>query len=219
MIRIKDLTFTYQQDGFTLSIPSLELAKGERTAIIGPSGSGKSTFLQLLSGILVAQKGGVWVDNININELNDKQRRSFRLSQIGFVFQNFQLVEYLNVIDNVLNPFRINPSLRINKKDREKANDLLQMMNLQDKTGRYPSQLSQGEQQRVAICRALVTKPGYILADEPTGNLDPENKERILDLLFEVSKKEKASLITVTHDLNLVDRFDTVINFSNFLEP
>lgn len=218
MIRIQDIAFTYEQDGFVLTIPSLELEKGDRTAIIGPSGSGKSTFLQLLSGILVSQKGAVLIDSINLNQLSDKERRSFRLSQIGFVFQNFQLVDYLNVFDNILNPFRINPSLKIQKQDKDRAHRLLAMMDLRNKTNRYPSQLSQGEQQRVAICRALVTNPAYILADEPTGNLDPANKERILDMLFEASKNENASLITVTHDMNLVDRFDRVINFLNFSE-
>lgn len=216
MITVSNIEFDYGRNGFQLMIDELTFSDGEKVAIIGASGSGKSTLLQLLSGILVPTSGTITIDNHPINQLSDAERRAFRLKNIGAVFQNFELIEYLNGYNNVLNTFRLNPILKLNTKDINHADFLIEKMGLSDKKSRYPSQLSQGEQQRFAICRALVTNPKYIFADEPTGNLDPANKDVILNLLFESVAISKSTLLTVTHDRNLLERFDRVIDFSKF---
>lgn len=215
MISIRDLRFDYP-GGFRLSIPAFDIEAHEKVAIIGPSGSGKTTLLNLLSGITRPQTGEVRVADQTVSQLSDRQRRDFRLTRIGFVFQNFELLDYLSVLENVLLPYRISSALQLNTEVRDRASELLHSMGLGDKQGRYADLLSQGERQRVAICRALLTKPALILADEATGNLDPENKQHIIDLLFEVVDQHNTTLVAVTHDHDLLDRFDRVVNFQDF---
>ena len=143
--------------------------------MIGPSGFGKTTLLNLISGIYIPQKGSVIVNGKTVNSLDDWERRTFRLTNIGFVFQDFKLLEYLKVMDNILLPFRINRVLTLNGGVRVRAREIASLLSIEDKLSKYPNNLSQGERQRVAICRALLVDPPIILADEPTGNLDPEN--------------------------------------------
>jgi putative ABC transport system ATP-binding protein len=127
------------------------------------------------------------------------------------------LLEYLDVLDNVLLPYRINNSLKLDAAVRQRAVDLLESVGIGDMLDRYPDQLSQGERQRVAVCRALLVNPPLLLADEPTGNLDPANKGRVLDILIDYAAENDATLVTVTHDSNLLSRFERVIDFNDFL--
>lgn len=216
MILIKSLEYSYHNDGFKLKIPELSIKRGEKVALIGPNGSGKTTLLNLIAGILIPETGAVNVDNVQINELSDDSRREFRITNIGYVFQEFQLLDYLDVLDNILHPFRITGALELNSHIRENAAMLAGQMGIGDKLNRYPNNLSQGEKQRAAICRALLPQPKVILADEATGNLDPDNKIRILELLFRSVENQKATLLAVTHDYELLDKFDRVLDFSRF---
>jgi putative ABC transport system ATP-binding protein len=216
MIKIRELYFEYPGSDFTLSIAELDIKRGAKTAVIGPSGYGKTTFLNLLSGISTPTKGDIEIDSRNIGSLSDSERRSFRISRIGFVFQNFELVEYLTILDNILLPYRINPSLKLTGEVRSRAEDLSQKMGLSDKLKRNVTKLSQGEMQRVAICRALLTGPGLLLADEPTGNLDPKNKELTIEALFEYAEQNESTLVTVTHDHSLLGGFDSVIDLKSY---
>jgi putative ABC transport system ATP-binding protein len=216
MIAIERLTFGYRDSEFHLSIPSLRVGLGEKLAVIGPSGSGKTTLLNLISGIITPTKGEVRVGDTNISALSDAHRRDFRIRNIGFVFQDFELLEYLNVLDNILHPYRITRALRLDRAVRAQAERLAVRMGIGDQLERRPNDLSQGEKQRVAICRALLPGPKLILADEATGNLDPRNKGRILDLLFDSVDAHGATLLAVTHDHELLPRFDRVVDFADF---
>lgn len=218
MIRVSDLRFAHPGGGFTLSVPRLDVEAGARAAVVGPSGTGKTTLLNLVAGILVPGAGEVEVAGTPVSALGDAARRRFRIGSIGFVFQNFALIDYLNVRENILYPYRINPSLTLNGTVRKRAEMLADEVGLGAKLSRKPNALSQGEMQRVAICRAMVTRPKVILADEATGNLDPENKELILDLIFAQAAEAGATVLAVTHDHALLGRFDRVIDFADFRE-
>jgi ABC-type lipoprotein export system ATPase subunit len=216
MIEVKDLDFRYGEGEFRMRVPHLAVERGSAVAIIGPSGTGKTTLLNLLSGVLVPAEGRIETNGVEVNNLSDGARRSFRIENIGMVFQEFELLSYLNVLDNILLPYRINPALRLDAAVGEKAADLAESVGIGDKLRRHPDKLSQGERQRVAVCRALLTDPSIILADEPTGNLDPSNKDRVLDILFDYAKEKNATMVTVTHDHDLLGRFDRVIDFRRF---
>jgi len=216
MINIRQLEFHYQIGGFRLSIPEFSVERGERLAVIGPSGSGKTTLLNLIAGIIIPERGTIGVNNVKVGELNDAGRRDFRITHIGFVFQDFELLDYLSILDNILHPYRISGALTLNKKVHAHAAALAQEMGIGDKLTRRPNDLSQGEKQRAAICRALLPQPKLILADEATGNLDPDNKTLILDLLFRAVEDYNTTLLTVTHDHELLKRFDRVVDFKDF---
>jgi len=216
VIKISDVEFSYGRGDFRLQIERLEVAEGAKTALIGPSGSGKTTFLSLVSGTLLPLTGSVRVDGQEISSMTDAARREFRITNIGFVFQDFELLEYLSVLDNILHPYRINRALRLTAEVRSRARQLAEETGLSDKLRRWPDQLSQGERQRVAICRALLARPKLLLADEPTGNLDPKNKDRILDLLLDYAQSSHATVLVVTHDLGLLKRFDRVVDFQAY---
>lgn len=216
MLTVESLGFAYREGEFRLQIPQFAVAAGEKVAVIGPSGSGKTTLLNLVAGIFVPEQGTVRVGDVPVNSLSDAGRRDFRISNIGFVFQDFELLDYLSVLDNILHPYRITRALKLSREVRQRAQALAEQMGIADKLQRYPQELSQGERQRAAICRALLPRPQLILADEATGNLDPENKERILDLLFESVDQHGATLLAVTHDHDLLPRFDRVVDFHDF---
>ena len=218
MIEINSLTFSYPSGDFRLDIQKLSVASGEKVAFVGPSGSGKTTLLNLVAGILPPQNGSIRVDNDEISALGDTVRRNFRITNIGFIFQDFGLLDYLDVRDNILHPYRITDALKLNSDVRGRADMLAEQMGIADKLQRHPPDLSHGERQRVAICRALLPGPKLILADEATGNLDPKNKVHILKLLFESVENHNATLLAVTHDQELLPYFDLVINFSDFLQ-
>jgi putative ABC transport system ATP-binding protein len=216
MIHISDLRFHYPTGNFSLSIDALTIERSEKTAVIGPSGTGKTTFLNLVAGIMTPSRGVIDVDGTDVAGLNDKDRRRFRITHIGFVFQDFELLDYLNVLDNILHPYRITDALKLDPSVKDRAADLAEAMGIGDKLKRGATELSQGEKQRTAICRALLPQPKLILADEATGNLDPENKIKILDLLFAAVDEHHTTLLAVTHDHELLRRFGRVINFSDF---
>jgi ABC-type lipoprotein export system ATPase subunit len=218
MIRLSNLYFRYREGEFSLRIPDLAVERGETVAVIGPSGSGKTTLLHLVAGIAVPLAGRVVMNDVEVTQLGDGARRDFRISNIGLVFQEFELLEYLSVLDNILLPYRINPSLRLDPIVRDRAVDLARLVDIKDKLGRLANQLSHGEKQRVAVCRALLPEPSLLMADEPTGNLDPTNKGRVLDILFEYAEKNNTTMLTVTHDHDLLSRFDRVIDFKEFHE-
>jgi ABC-type lipoprotein export system ATPase subunit len=212
MIEISDLEFRYAEGEFRLRIPELCVEERSTTALIGPSGSGKTTLLSLVAGIAAPLSGRIAVQGTEVSALGDAGRRAFRIRTIGLVFQEFELLEYLSVLDNILLPYRINPTLSLDRGVRERARDLAAQLGIADKLRRHPGRLSQGERQRVALCRAVLPEPALILADEPTGNLDPENSDRVLDLLFVQVERLGATLVTVTHERELLPRFQRVID-------
>ncbi len=216
MIDVADLDFVYARGEFRLRAEQLHVGRGEQVAIIGPSGSGKTTLLHLIAGILSPRSGRVSVAGTNLNELSETARRNFRIRNLGLVFQEFELIEYLNVLNNIVLPFRINNSLRLTGRQLDRARMLATQLEVHGQLHRYPAQLSQGEKQRVAVCRALIADPQLILADEPTGNLDPENKDRVMRLLLQYVTEHQVTLLTVTHDHGLLDRFQRVIDFDQF---
>ena len=216
MIQLEGINFEYRSGEFRLDVPEFKVASGEKVAVIGPSGSGKTTLLNLIAGIFVPLTGRVIVDRTIVSNLNDSGRRDFRIKNIGFVFQDFELLDYLTVLDNILHPYRITGALALNKDVKDRAKKLAHDMGIGDKLKRGAKDLSQGEKQRAAICRALLPQPKVILADEATGNLDPENKIRILDLLFRSVEENHDTLLAVTHDHELLIRFDRVVNFRDF---
>ena len=215
MISIAELDFRYPQSNFRLRVPSLAIDRGSRTALIGPSGTGKTTLLNLIAGIVLPSSGRVLTGDVEVSSLPDAARRRFRIRHIGLVFQEFELLEHLNVMDNILLPCRIG-DLSLNGQMRSRAESLALEVGLADKLRRYVRRLSQGERQRVAICRALLAEPKLLLCDEPTGNLDPANKSHVLDILDRYVNKSGATLVTVTHDHRILSRFDRVIDFKQF---
>ncbi|MDJ0846588.1 MAG: ATP-binding cassette domain-containing protein [Crocosphaera sp.] len=216
MIEINDLQFYYQPGDFQLKIPHLIIPKGAKVVIVGASGCGKTTLLHLIAGIKVCSQGCINIDSVNLSQLNEQSRRQFRITNIGLIFQNFELIDYLNVFDNILHCYRLNPALSLTKEVKDNAYHLAEKVGIVGKLKRSINNLSQGERQRVAICRALLTQPKLLLADEATGNLDPANKQRIMQILFSYLEEYEATLIAVTHDYELLNLFDQVIDLKQF---
>lgn len=212
MISIAGLEFQFPHSDFRLSIDSLEIGRGERVAVIGPSGSGKTTLLHLIAGILPCTHGTISVNGQTVSAMGDAARRAFRASEVGLVFQSFELIDYLDVFENILLPYRINPALRYGPAIAQRVGQLAEETGIAHRLRYLPHRISQGEKQRVAICRAMLPNPPLLLADEPTGNLDPNAKLRILELLFEQAGRSGATLVMVTHDTEVSARFPRVID-------
>ena len=212
MIEVNNVTFGYRIGDFRIDIPKLGVEAGEKVAVIGPSGRGKTTLLHLLAGVLVPSAGRIAVDGTDVSALSREDRQDYRALRMGTMFQEFELLAYLDVIDNVLLPYRISPVLTLDDEARERAKALVHEVGLDGKQRRYPGHLSQGERQRIAVCRALVTRPAILLGDEPTGNLDPDNRDHIMDTLWRYSDETEAPLVVVTHDHELLGRFDRTID-------
>jgi putative ABC transport system ATP-binding protein len=215
MVALRDVSFRYRAGEFELRIGALELARGEQAGLIGPSGSGKTTLLHLVAGIERPEGGRIVVDGTALSELSDASARAFRVRKLGLVFQEFALLEHLDAVDNVLLPYRITPTLRLDAAVRDRARSLIESVGLAAAADRLVTYLSQGERQRVAVCRALVTEPSLLLADEPTANLDPANKFRVIDILRNYAEEHGAALLTVTHDHDLLGRFPRVIDIES----
>jgi ABC-type lipoprotein export system ATPase subunit len=216
MIDIQDMEFQYRGSDFRLRVPEMQVARGTTVAVIGPSGSGKTTLLNLIAGILVPHAGSVSTNAVEVSALREAARRAFRIQNIGLVFQEFELLEHLTVLDNILLPCRISPAIPLRQTHRERAAELAREVGLADKLRRYVRKLSQGERQRVALCRALLLEPPLLLCDEPTGNLDPINKSQVLKILFDYVHTHDTTLLTVTHDYELLSHFDETIDCKAF---
>ncbi len=212
VIEIRDLSFAYPRSDFVLRVPALRVAAGQSAAVIGPSGSGTTTLLDLIAGILVPRGGVLRVAGQEPAGQADSARRRFRLRELGLVFQEFELFEYLTLRENILVPYRIHPDLRLGSQSRAFAQTLAESLGIGPHLDRYPEQVSQGERQRAAIARALVTRPRLILADEPTGNLDLRTGRTILEVMLQRARELQASVVMVTHDAALLDAFDQVID-------
>lgn len=180
----------------------LEIKASETVAIVGASGSGKSTLLGLLAGLDRCSDGRIWIDGVELGQLDEDQRAELRGQKVGFVFQSFQLLPALTALENVMLPLE----LRGDADARERAGVFLQRVELGERVTHYPRQLSGGEQQRVAIARAFAAEPVILFADEPTGNLDTETGAHIIDLLFEINREQGTTLVLVTHEQRLAER-------------
>jgi putative ABC transport system ATP-binding protein len=185
----------------------VSIAAGETVAIVGSSGAGKSTLLALLAGLDEPSSGAVWLNGAELTALDEDGRAAVRARHVGFVFQSFHLVPSLTAIENVMLPLEL-ASL---PNARAAAAEVLAKVNLTPRREHYPRQLSGGEQQRVAIARAFVTRPAVLFADEPTGNLDSQTGDRIMDLLFELNRETQTTLIVVTHDQAIAKRCGRII--------
>jgi putative ABC transport system ATP-binding protein len=210
-IELSNVTKTFHAgDGqyAALKSISLDINSGEFVAVMGPSGSGKSTLLSLIGGLSKPSRGVVSIDGIDLGGLGPNKLSDFRREYLGFVFQSFYLVPYLTAIENVMLPLTIQPG--VNGTARRTALEALSRVGLDAKAGRLPSQLSGGEQERVAIARAIANKPPLILADEPTGNLDTKTGDKVLDML-EGLHAEGRTIVMVTHSRENAERAERII--------
>ena len=210
ILKVKSLSKVYKTKTNALTVLSdinFSVLKGESVAIIGPSGSGKTTLLGLCAGLDRVTEGEIILNHISLNELNENELAQVRNQNIGFVFQNFQLIPTLTALENVQVPLE----LRGIKNSMGPSIALLERVGLEARRNHYPSQLSGGEQQRVAIARAFSNNPEILFADEPTGNLDEETGKSIEALLFEINKEKGTTLIIVTHDLELAQKTHQII--------
>jgi putative ABC transport system ATP-binding protein len=224
MINVKELAFSYRGRGpdkpssFGMRVAEFAVPLGASTALVGPSGSGKTTLLGLIAGTLRADSGSIHVNDQTITDFNDGELGRYRIRNVGQVFQAFELLSYLTVFENVMLPWYI--AGRGNKSNiGKRAADLLLGVGLESKQSAMPGELSQGEQQRVAVCRAMLNNPPVLLADEPTGNLDRENKQNVVDLLVEQANRNNSTLLMVTHDESLLDKFDSVLDMRHVAVP
>lgn len=191
---------------------NIQVEKGEFIAIVGTSGSGKSTLLNLIGGLDNPTNGKIYVNNKELSELNSSELTKYRRRNIGFVFQNYSLMPVLNVYDNVALPIAFDRKKRIDHKFIE---ELLEELGIWDKRRKYPSELSGGQKQRVAIARALVNKPAILLADEPTGNLDSNTTDEVMDLLKKSNQLYHQTILMVTHNESLAKLCDRVIHIED----
>ncbi|MBI9083121.1 MAG: ABC transporter ATP-binding protein [Desulfobacterales bacterium] len=210
ILQARDLTKTYRIDGRHLTVledVSLSARHGEFLVVSGASGSGKSTLLSLLSGLDKPSQGRVFIQGKDITDISEDDLAPFRNRVFGFVFQSFHLIPSLSALENVMFPAEL-----ANDRDAEKnARDLLERVGLAERGENFPHQLSGGEKQRVAICRALVNRPKIIFADEPTGNLDSENGRSVLELLLDFQQASQTTLVLVTHNPDIAKRADRVV--------
>lgn len=206
-IRIKNLKFSYGSQ-LILDIPDFYVKNAEIVFLFGPSGSGKSTLLELIAGVLQSKQGELNVFGQNLNLLNSKQLDSYRAENVGYIFQNFNLIPFLSVEENITLPFLFQKQ----EYDQAKLKHLIQTLGLSSLIEKSVSQLSVGQQQRVAVARALLKNPKLILADEPTSALDYDHRENFLKLLFNLCREHKTSVLFVSHDRTIEKLFDRAIN-------
>jgi putative ABC transport system ATP-binding protein len=211
ILSLRNVSKDYKSGGSLLTVldnVSFSVEAGASMAIVGPSGSGKTTLLGLCAGLDQPTSGSVELQQNHLESLNEDQLASVRNRYVGFIFQNFQLMPTLTAIENVMVPLE----LRGEKKVRARAMEFLDKVGLEERSHHYPAQLSGGEQQRVSIARAFSNRPAILFADEPTGNLDSETSEKIVDLIFGLNREAGTTLILVTHNNELADRTQRIIH-------
>ena len=210
ILKIHELEKTYTSGSKKITVLqdiSFEIEKGDTFSIVGPSGSGKTTLLGLCAGLDHPDAGTVELCGHNIQDLNEDERAQLRNKEVGFIFQNFQLLPTLTALENVIVPLELQSAKNAIKVGME----LLDKVGLADRFHHYPSQLSGGEQQRVALARAFSSSPSILFADEPTGNLDEETGEKVIQLLFELNKEAGTTLVIISHDLDLANRTQQIL--------
>ncbi|MCP9290731.1 ABC transporter ATP-binding protein [Gracilimonas sediminicola] len=212
VITTENLTKVYNPDKVpvhALNGVDLTIEKGEFTAIVGPSGSGKTTLLNIIGGLDEPTEGKTFIKDTDLTTLSDSELIKFRLNHIGFVFQAYNLIPVLTAIENV--SFVMQMQGRPSAECREKSLALLKEVGLEDKIHKRPSELSGGQQQRVAVARALASKPDFVLADEPTANLDSVSTAELLDMMLDLNKREDMTFVFSTHDQRVIDRARRVV--------
>jgi putative ABC transport system ATP-binding protein len=205
ILKVNALTKSVQLEGKTLALLqpiNLDVETGDTLAIVGSSGSGKTTLLSLLAGLDLPSSGEVYLKNHALHQLNEEQRSQVRANHVGFIFQQFLLINSLTALENIMLPAEL---ARLNNAEQQGL-ELLAKVGLKERANHYPSQLSGGEQQRVAIARAFIAQPDILFADEPTGNLDSKTGQHIADLLFDLNQQFGTTLVLVTHDQKLANR-------------
>ncbi|NNE31222.1 MAG: ABC transporter ATP-binding protein [Winogradskyella sp.] len=210
ILKINGLEKTYTSGSRQLTVLqniSFDVEKGQTFSIVGPSGSGKTTLLGLCAGLDTPNAGSITLCGHDLNTLNEDERAQLRNREVGFIFQNFQLLPTLTALENVSVPLELQGAKQAAKRGME----LLEKVGLADRFHHYPSQLSGGEQQRVALARAFSNSPSILFADEPTGNLDDETGEKVIKLLFDLNKASDTTLVIVTHDLDLANRTQQIL--------
>ena len=210
ILKVVNVHKNYTSSGGVLPVLSdihFSIEAGSTVSIIGPSGSGKTTLLGLCAGLDKSSSGTIELANVQLDNLSEDQRAQIRNQHVGFIFQNFQLMPTLTALENVMVPLE----LRGAKKIKSIALDLLEKVGLKERAHHYPSQLSGGEQQRVSLARAFSNKPSILFADEPTGSLDAETSERIIELMFNLNKEAGTTLVLVTHDVELAAMTQRII--------
>lgn len=211
-VKIEKISKSFVQGKNRINIldnADLEIKAGEIVALLGKSGSGKTTMLSLLSGLDKPDQGKILIDGEDISQFNEEELCHYRANKLGIVFQQFHLVPHLTALENVKLTLEIKNNL-----DDSKAREWLKLVGLQDRLDHFPSMMSGGEQQRVAMARALVGDPSLLLADEPTGNLDSETGKHIIETLFNIVKQNKTTMILVTHDEELALKADRIVRLS-----
>ena len=214
ILRVENLCKTYgkgKNEVKALDNVSFSVKKGEFIAIIGPSGSGKSTLLHILGGVDKPTSGKVFMNDHDVYVQNDEQLAIFRRRQVGLIYQFYNLIPVLNVVENMTLPLKLDGQ----KVNEERVNELLELLGLAERRKHLPSQLSGGQQQRVSIGRALINAPALVLADEPTGNLDSKSSQEIIGLLKHSNKKYGQTLIVITHDENIALQADRIIRIAD----
>lgn len=214
ILRVENLTKEYgKKDTKVVALDkvSFSIQKGEFVAIVGPSGSGKSTLLHMLGGVDRPSSGRVYIDGTDIYSLNNDELAIFRRRQVGLIYQFYNLIPILNVVENITLPCDLDGV----KVDKKKIEDMLNTLGLQNRKTHLPNELSGGQQQRVSIGRAIINNPAIVLADEPTGNLDSKSSREIIDLLRLSNKKYNQTLIVITHDENIALEADRVITIAD----
>ncbi|NOQ78783.1 MAG: ATP-binding cassette domain-containing protein [Gammaproteobacteria bacterium] len=219
-IKLKNISKNYLQGGqqhIILDDINVTFDKGEVIALVGPSGSGKTTLLNLISGIDEPDAGEVLVydnnDFVSLSAMNDEQKTLFRRHSIGFIFQFFNLIPTLTVLENIQFPLEL--CAQLDSSAADKISDLLQRLSIKNKQHEYPECLSGGEQQRVAIARAIIHQPQILLADEPTGNLDDETGQQVINILLELAKENQMTMLIVTHSLDIASRADRILSLKS----
>ncbi|MBV6498354.1 MAG: Bacitracin export ATP-binding protein BceA [Prosthecobacter sp.] len=211
-IAVSNLQFTYPESPFRLRVKDLRVSEGGTLVLLGPSGAGKTTLLRLMSGLLLPGQGRVSLGGDDLATMPEAARRAFRLEKVGLIFQDFALLDYLTVAENILLP----QTFRHSREGRALGRELAERLEVHQHWDKLAGRLSQGERQRVAVARALVHRPRFLFADEPTASLDVGRRETVMNLLLEYTSASGASLVMITHDVELAPRFSSQVRVDEF---